>query len=181
MGLFSEALSFPSPLQSSVLSERSLIDDANCTSLYVAFPHIAQGQLQRASLDLISEEVADPQADSVQLTLTTQANNPSPYHPKLDAFNVSLFLEDTLPDIKPFGYITIPSITAAKHVNITVSQRLNIVDMDQFNKYTLTTLQADTYRVALQGKTKLREMKFPATEVQFNKVITTQGTYISSL
>ena len=36
----------------------------------------------------------------------------SKYHPQLYPFEVAFFLEDTEPDIKPFGYLDIPAVKA---------------------------------------------------------------------
>ncbi|KAI9684924.1 MAG: hypothetical protein M1822_005573 [Bathelium mastoideum] len=47
--------------------------------------------------------------------------------------------------------------------------------MDQFIAYNTLALNSSTYQIGLRGTTKLHEMKFPTTTVQFNKIITLAG------
>lgn len=116
--------------------------------------------------------------ESISLNLLTFAMSNSSYHPKLDSFNASLFLENTLPDLKPFGYITIPSIQAGKRVPVAVNQQLDLIDLEQFTAFTKVALGSETYRVAIRGKVNIHEMKFPTTKVDYNQVITTKGALL---
>ncbi|KAF2236598.1 hypothetical protein EV356DRAFT_442974 [Viridothelium virens] len=143
--------------------------------VYVGFPNIAQSQLNKSTLNITMQQITNPTPTSVQLAQMAIAGNPSSYHPNLDGFQAALFLEDTEPNIQPFGYIEIPPLHATRYTGITTNQTLNITNMDQFTAYNNLGLTTKTYRVALRGRTKLHEMKFPTTTVDFNQVVTLNG------
>jgi hypothetical protein len=128
-----------------------------------------------AELFMISQEVLDPTPDSVHLNMTTKAVSHTIFTPTLDAFDADLFLESTLPDYKAFGTITIPGMHVTKELNTTVDQVMQIKDKDQFNVYNTLVSQAESFKVAMKGKTKLHLGALPVVEVVFSKVITMKG------
>jgi len=138
-------------------------------------PSIAQNGINDSELFLESEVVSNPSEKAVNIHMVTISKSKSMYHPWLDEFKAALFLENTEPDIKPFGYITIPRMQATATARVTVDQVLDIVDSDQFAAYNLLVLKSETYRVALRGRTGLKEGSFPKTNVNFNKVVTSKG------
>lgn len=147
----------------------------NLLIIFVGMPNIAQRGINDAELDLESQVVTNPRPGVVHINMTTISHNKMIFHPTLDAFNASLFLENTMPDIKPFGYITIPKLTARASTPVVVDQELVIADQDQFAKYNIMVLNSATYRVAVRGKTNLHLGAFPVVPVNFNKVITSKG------
>lgn len=140
-------------------------------------PQIAQKGINDAYLVLENQIVTNPRPGAVHVFMNISSHSSSMYHPQLYSSNVSLFLEDTEPNIKPFGYLTIPAIVASKVATIIVDQDLVIVDQDQFARYNARVLQSETYRVAQRSRMQLKEMAFPKTTVDFNKVIVSKGTY----
>ena len=144
-------------------------------SVYVGFPNIAQSQLNKSTLNMTMQQITNPTLNSVQLAQTSIAYNPSAYHPNLDGFQAALFLEDTEPNIQPFGYMDIPPIHATRATEIISNQTLTIANMDQFIAYNTLVYTSKTFRLALRGVTKLHEMKFPTATVNYNKVITMNG------
>ena len=127
------------------------------------------------------QQITNPQPNSVQLAQTAIAYNPTSYHPNLDGFEGAFYLEDTLPNIQPFGYVNVPPIHATRATEITTNQTLNIANMDQFIAYNTLALNSTTYHVGLRGVTKLHEMKFPTATVTFNQLITLQGGCMEGL
>jgi len=147
----------------------------NILVIYVGMPNIAQKGIDDSKLTLMSEVVSNPRPGAVHINMTTLAANGNIFHPTLDAFNASLFLENTEPDIKPFGYITIPKLHAGKESTVVVDQELEIADQAQFAAYNVMVLTSDTYRVAVRGRTNLHLGRFPVIKINFNKVITSKG------
>jgi hypothetical protein len=147
--------------------------------IFVGMPNIAQNGINDAQLFMQSQTVTNPTPNSVHLNMVTISKSKSPFHPWLDEMKAALFLEDTLPDIKPFGYITIPRVKATATAMITVDQVLEIADVDQFAAYNLRVMQSNEYRVAVRGRTGLKEGSFPKTTINFNKVITSKGKFPS--
>jgi len=142
---------------------------------FVALPSMAQHDLDRATITVIEQIISEPAPNQVQLKMVTNSHNPSIFRPTLDEFKAALFLENTEPNIKPFGYIKIPKLHATKDATVVVSQPLEIVDMDQFIAYNKLVTQSDTYRVAMRGRTNLHLGALPTVGVNFNKVVETKG------
>jgi hypothetical protein len=141
----------------------------------VGMPNIAQKGIDDSKLELTSEIVTDPRPGVVHINMTTLATNKNIFHPTLDSFKADLFLENTLPDFKPFGHITIPKLHAGKESVVTVDQEMEIADQGQFAEYNKLVLNAETYRVAIRGRTDLHLGAFPTVKINFNKVVTSKG------
>jgi hypothetical protein len=122
-----------------------------------------------------SQVATDPKPNSIHLQMVTESKSDSPFHPWLDEFKAALFLETTEPNITPFGYITIPRVKANAVSKITVDQVMEITNLDQFAEYNKRVMSGKSYRVAIRGRTGLKEGAFPKTTINFNKVIESQG------
>ena len=83
-------------------------------SVYVGLPNIAQHDINQSELYIEEQIVSNPRPDLVHLKMKNKVRNKGMFTPTLDPFNASLFLENTEPNIKPFGYITISSVHALK-------------------------------------------------------------------
>jgi hypothetical protein len=138
-------------------------------------PAIAQHDINHATLVLRSQAAVNPTPDSVQIQMTTESHSSSHYHPRLDAFRAALFLEDTEPNIVPFAYLNIPSITAGANVTIYIQQEMEIIDIEQFGRYNSLVMSSETYRVALRGRVAFKEIAFPKSTVDFNQVVESKG------
>src|ERR1700753_2287152 len=122
-----------------------------------------------------SQIVTDPRPNVVHLKMVNRVTNKSIFTPTLDSFNASLFLENTEPNIKPFGYITIPSVHALKQVYTTVEQDMEIANMEQFIAYNKLVTSSKEFRVAVRGRTKLHLGALPVVTVDYNKAILMNG------
>jgi len=143
--------------------------------IYVGFPNIAQHDVDDSSLIINSQVVTDPQPSSVHFNLNNTAKSSSMYHPHLDSFQAALFLENTEPDIQPFGYMTIPATHVQSEFAIIVDQTLNITDMDQFIAYNKLVMNSEVFRVAVRGRVGLHQTGLHKITVNYNKVITMNG------
>ncbi|KAF1812396.1 hypothetical protein P152DRAFT_466711 [Eremomyces bilateralis CBS 781.70] len=143
--------------------------------IFVAFPKIAQKEVNKAEVVLVSEVVTDPTPDSVQLKLVSRVLSDSKYHPKIDAFEAALYLEDTLPDIIPFVYVTIPEMISKSDVTAVVEQRVTIANQEQFARYNKLALASEKFNIGLQGRPKIHVGKLPVTTVDFNKIVESKG------
>ena len=138
-------------------------------------PKIAQDSINDARLTLESQEVTSPRQGAVHVKMNTTTESNSSRHPQLYSFKAALFLEDTLPDIKPFGYIEIPGSKAKSEFTTIIDQDMEIVDQEQFARYNGLVLGSETYRVGLRGRIPLMEGSLPKTTVDFNHVIESKG------
>lgn len=145
------------------------------TSTYVGLPNIAQGDVNKAEMVINDQIISDPTPDQVKLHIISTVHSKSMFRPTLDPFEASLFLEDTMPNIKPFGKITIPSVHATKVSTTTVDQQMKILDQEQFIKYNTLVSQSKSFRLAVRGRTKLHLGALPVVTVDFNKVVNMTG------
>ena len=128
-----------------------------------------------AELFMTYQMVLDPTPNSVHLDMVNKAISHTIFTPTLDSFDADLFLEDTLPDYKAFGTITIPGMHVMKEINTTINQVMQIKDMAQFSAYNTLVSQSENFRVAMKGKTKLHLGALPVVTVDFSKVIKMKG------
>lgn len=147
------------------------------TRLYVAFPNKAQDQVNDARLEITEQEIYDPTPDSFGLRQTAVTYSDSDDHPTLDEFEAALFLESTLPDIEPFGYITIPRKKYEDKTVVEIDQNVEITSLEQFTQYNQIVLGTEEFRIAVRGRTDLELGALPETTIDFNKVATMKGVF----
>lgn len=143
--------------------------------IYVGVPHKGQKELDKAEIEVTNQGISDPKPNSFHLVLKNTITSTSSYHPTLSSFNGSLFLEDTLPDIKPYGYITIPQVHSEAVNNVDIEQDVQIVDMDQFIAYNKLVINSEEFRLGLRGKPSVKLGGLPSFDVDYNKVVTMKG------
>lgn len=139
----------------------------------MAFPRISQNGIDDSTLEIQSLTLSDPTPESFHLEQTAIVGNDNNYHPRLDAFNVSLSVDG--PEIKPYAYVELPAIHATTKATSYVNQTVKITDLDAFMNYNNITLNNEEVKVAIRGRAALHEMKFPATTVNYNKIVTLKG------
>lgn len=143
--------------------------------VYVGGQQKAQGELNKATLEVAYQGVSHPTPDSFHLSLNTNVVSHSSHHPDLESFNASLFLEDTEPNITSFGSITIPEVHVEAEFPVSVDQDVFITNMDQFIAYNKLVFNSDEFRLALRGKTAVKLSGLPKYNVDYNKVVTMKG------
>ena len=148
---------------------------ANDTRIYVGFPNRAQDQVNDARLEITDQEIYDAKPDSFGLRQTAVTYSDSDDHPTLDEFEAALFLESTIPDIEPFGYITVPRKKYEDETTVQIDQTVNITSLEQFTRYNQLVLGTEEFRVAIRGRTDLELGILPETTIDFNKVATMKG------
>jgi hypothetical protein len=117
-------------------------------------------------------ELSDPTPDSFHLKQTLIIGNRNTYHPRLDAFNVSLSTDGT---DTPYAFVELPAIHATEQVTSYVDQRVQIVDVEAFTDYNTLLVTSEEVKLNLKGKTGLHLMKNPVTTVNYRKTVTMKG------
>jgi len=74
--------------------------------IYVGYPKIAQDGINSATLHITSQEVLNPTPDHVDVSLTSRFITDSSYHPDLEAFNASLYLQGRDRSLSTWEYPT---------------------------------------------------------------------------
>lgn len=135
-------------------------------SIYVGYPNLAQSNINKSTLGLLSESITNPSPNSIDLDLRSVILSNSSRHPQLDAFDGSFHLEDS---DTPFLQFRIPAVKAENGTETQVSQRVEITNLDAFTEYTRTTLVSEEYTVRLRGKGGLKLGSLPKTTVNYNQ------------
>lgn len=141
----------------------------------MGFPHIAQKNVNDSTLDIQSMILTNPTPHSFDLQQQSVIRSGSSYHPRLDAFNATLSVEDAAIDKSPFASMQLPAVHATAEAQVNVNQIVQITDMGQFTDYTKVVLASEKYRIAVRGRIGLHESGLPATTVDYNKVVTLKG------
>lgn len=103
------------------------------------------------------------------------------YHPTLDSFQAAFYLTDTLPNFKPFGYVTVPSTSAQKDTEIHINQDMTIVDQEQFANYNKLVMNSKNFTVGFSGRVGLHQSGLRKIDVDYNKTIQMAGTSFMSV
>jgi hypothetical protein len=146
-----------------------------CRRVYVGGQRKAQGELNKATIEVAYQGVSHPTPDSVHLSLNTNVVSHSNHNSDLESFNASLFLEATEPNITSFGNIIIPEAHVEAEFPVSVDQDVFITNMDQFIAYNKLVFNSDEFRLALRGKTVVDISGLPKYKVDYNKVVTMKG------
>lgn len=133
---------------------------------------MAQSNVNDSTLRVVSESILNPSPEAFDLDLVSELQTSSKYHPTLDAFEASLYLEGS--DV-PFASFNTPSIKAENGAENHVKQRVQIQNMTEFTKYTMVTLGSDQYKVYLKGNGGLKLGGLPQTSVDYDQEIEVQG------
>ncbi|KAI1611814.1 hypothetical protein EDD37DRAFT_465490 [Exophiala viscosa] len=140
--------------------------------VFVAYPHIAQSEINKSRLVVTSQSLLNPAPDAFDLQLNSVFLSNSSLHAQLDAFKADLCLEGS--DV-PFAQLSIPALKAANGTEENVSQRVQIQNKQQFYDYAKTSLLSDEYVVYIKGKGGLKYGKLQKTTVNYNEKIVLKG------
>ncbi|KAL8774247.1 MAG: hypothetical protein Q9209_000998 [Squamulea sp. 1 TL-2023] len=141
--------------------------------VYVAIPRISQDGVNESTLEIQSLELSNPTANSFHLKQTAKLTNHNKYHPRLDAFNASLSVGGA--EDRPYAYVELPKVHATETTYTHVDQEVQITDMDAFIDYNTQLLTKESVDLVVKGRTKLHQMRLPATTVDYHKTISMKG------
>jgi hypothetical protein len=139
--------------------------------IYVAIPHKAQKDLNKSTIEVLSQEVTSPSPEGLHLKLVTKAKSSSKFHPKIEAFRAALSLEGQ----DPFLYVDVPEVKATAETDIVVDQDIKFDSLESFNAYTKVAMGSEEFFVYMDGKTKIKLSGLNAIDVDYNKKIAMKG------
>ena len=134
---------------------------------------MAQSDVNKSIINITEMSILKPAPDSFDLDMTSVLTSKSKYHPQLDAFTGSLYLEDS--DVA-LAQIEVPPVKANNGSESHITQRVQIANMDQYTQYTKTVLHSEEYTISLKGRGGLEQGSLPKTTVDYNQRITMKGT-----
>lgn len=145
---------------------------------YVAFPNIAQDDVNEAELEIESQRLTEATPDSVRLKIDTISNSESLFHPTLDAFNATLSVpvpEGEDGESIPFGTIEIPQNVAGEDVHIAIDQVMRIENMEEWMRFNKMVLHEEEFEIQVSGDVKLHLGALPEVDCDYDKIVRMKG------
>ncbi|RMZ80107.1 hypothetical protein DV737_g3170, partial [Chaetothyriales sp. CBS 132003] len=142
--------------------------------LLVIYPHIAQHEVNKASLVVLEQKALSPTANSIALDINNTFLIKSSYHPILYPFNASLYLDEDAST--PFVSFETPKINHVKNGTIVyIQDTVTLYNLDQFAAFTEKALTSSDFNVILRGKGKLKEGGLTKTTVTYKTKAALKG------
>jgi Protein of unknown function (DUF3712) len=144
----------------------------------VAYPRIAQSDVNKSSLNITTLAFSNPTPSSIGANQTQVLTNKASYHPTIYAFNASISLVGATAALSS---ALIPRIQANNGAVINVDTTLALdASSDAVTNFTMAVLGAETFALNFYGTPELKEGALPKEKVTFNKTVTMTGTPSSS-
>ena len=143
--------------------------------IYVAFPRIAQSDVNESTLEVTSLTALNPTADSVDIVQEAIVRSQSKFHPTIDAFDAHLALQGH----DSYGVVTLPSLVSGDAVPARIEQTLKVTNLEAYTAYNIALLGGKEVTQTLKGSTWLHEGSLPAINVNYDKVVTMKGVQCS--
>ncbi|OJD15190.1 hypothetical protein AJ78_04553 [Emergomyces pasteurianus Ep9510] len=141
--------------------------------IYVAYPNMAQRDVNKSTLTIDSMEITDPAPDAFRIRVVQTIGSKSKYHPNLDAFNATVALAGANTTL--FA-LQAPAVKAVDGAKSTIDQRISLDGhVGAFTDYSIRVMKSETVQLEINGRTGLREGSLPKTTVDYNKLITMKG------
>ncbi|OOQ91666.1 hypothetical protein PEBR_09010 [Penicillium brasilianum] len=140
--------------------------------VYVAYPKIAQDQVNDSTLNITSMVIADPTPESFHLTQTQVIGSKSSYHPKIYSFLASVSL---LGSAHAFTSVQVPEVKSKDGAEVNVDQVVDLSNADAFGDFAQAVMLNEEVELNIYGKPKLQEGSLPKSTVTYNKTVTMKG------
>jgi hypothetical protein len=138
---------------------------------------MAQSQVNASTIKIKSMAMTAPRNTSFVLNQAAVIGNNSPFKPQLTPMNLSLFMEDTEPNIKAYAHVALPALVSTKSTPVNVqNQTVHIADVEQYTRFCELAMNSETFRLAMRGQTNLI-LGGMHTLVNYNKVVEMKGTF----
>ncbi|KAL1988072.1 hypothetical protein VTN96DRAFT_1103 [Rasamsonia emersonii] len=140
--------------------------------VYVAYPRIAQHDVDASTLNITQLVITDPTPDSIHVTQTQVLGNKAAYHPTIYAFNATISMVGAA---APIATALVPQIQANDGQIIHVDQVLQLSDASAMADFSKAMLNNEAVELNFYGRPDLKEGGLPKKVVTFNKTVTLRG------
>ena len=140
--------------------------------VYVAYPHKAQDAINNSRLVATQMAILNPAPNSFDLQLSDMFLTNSSLKSQLDPFLASFSLTESSPAFVKFQ---VPAIEAQNGSEAHIADRVDIANMDEWDKYTQVVLGSEEYSIYLKGRGGLKFGSLPKTTVNYDKKVTVKG------
>lgn len=140
--------------------------------IYVGYPKLAQATVNRAQLTIDSYRIQNPAPDAFDLEIDFTQSSNSKKHPKLDAFNASLYLPGSHTS---FASFEVPAVESGEATKVHIQQRVSLDSPEEFTRYCITTFDSENYSYSVRGKGGLKLGGLPRTTVNYDQDVQLAG------
>ncbi|KAJ6016293.1 hypothetical protein N7540_010884 [Penicillium herquei] len=140
--------------------------------VYVAYPKIAQKDINKSSLEVTSMVISNPTADTFYLNQTQTIINHASYHPKLYAFEAAVSMLGLTSTI---AKVLVPTSHANNGAEVHIAQTVNITDSTEFDYFAAYLLGLEEFALNIYGKPHLKEGSLPKISVTYNQTVVMKG------
>lgn len=140
----------------------------------MAYPKIAQDQVNDSTLNITSMVIADPTPESFHLIQTQVIGSKSSYHPKIYSFLASVSL---LGSAHAFTSVQVPEVKSKDGAEVNVDQVVDLSNADAFGDFAQAVMLNEEVELNIYGKPKLQEGSLPKSTVTYNKTVTMKGKF----
>ncbi|KAJ5651122.1 uncharacterized protein N7484_004845 [Penicillium longicatenatum] len=140
--------------------------------VYVAYPNIAQHDINSSTLNITSMIISDPKPKSFFLNQTQVIGSDSSYHPEIYGFDAAVSL---LGAASAFATVKVPAVKSKDGAEVIVSQSLDLSDADAFSDYCTAVMMNEEVSLNIYGKPKLQQGSLPKVTVTYNKTVSMKG------
>ncbi|KAJ5925324.1 hypothetical protein N7454_007963 [Penicillium verhagenii] len=140
--------------------------------VYVAYPKIAQHDINSSTLNITSMVISDPAPKSFVLDQIQVIGSNSSYHPEIFSFGAAVSL---LGAASAFATVNVPAVKSKDGAEVDISQTLDLSDADAFADYCTAVMMNEEVSLNIYGKPKLQQGSLPKVTVTYNKTVTMKG------
>jgi len=140
----------------------------------VGAPRIIRKQIKNSKLSIQGINVLNTQSESLQISINSTIHSSSSHTATIDAFNISLYLEDKLPHT-PFTYAMMPELHVHKIAGVNITQKVAVNDEKAFGDFVAWYMVNETFLVTVDGWTNVHVKGLPKTKVHFQKTVNLTG------
>lgn len=150
---------------------------STCTessSVYVAYPKIAQSAVNDSTLDITEMILSNPTPESFHLEQRQVLGSKSSYHPQIYAFDS----EVSLAGEAPFAHVTVPAVKSKDGAVIHFEQNVALTNATAFADYTTAVMLNEEVSLNIYGRPGLKQGGLPKTTVTYNKTVVMKGMFL---
>lgn len=143
----------------------------------MAYPKIAQHDVNDSTLNITSMSISNPTPDSFSLKQTQVIGSGSSFHPRIYAFDAAVSL---LGAAVPFATVHVPGVKSKDGAELVIEQTVDLSNASAFGDYATAVMLNEEVSMNIYGKPGLKQGELPKNTVTYNKTVTMKGTSRSS-
>ncbi|KAH7152138.1 hypothetical protein B0J13DRAFT_673209 [Dactylonectria estremocensis] len=145
--------------------------------ILVGIPNLAQSKINSAkfNLDGITITKTREQTMTIALNASMGIGSTAGLKASIAQFPIELYLADLEPHTT-FLSLDLPTMKAASHINVNITQDIKLQDMEAFTTFCAWLLGMETLSIGMRGKTSIRVKGVSRNfGISFKKAITLKG------